>query len=96
VKDGGSKLTSEQKRLERQVEFVQYSLYALTMSCCVLILALEHYKVLSRRSELVIFIAIWIFGSVGLRALAKLKQSVLASCGYETKTSEILIEGTKS
>jgi hypothetical protein len=89
-------LTTEQKRLERQVEFVQYSLYALTMSCCVPILALEHYKVLSRRSELVIFIAIWIFGCFGLRALAKLKQSVLSSCGSETKTSEVLTEGTKA
>jgi len=88
-------LTPEQKLMERQIEFVQYSLYALSMSCLVLVFVLEYYKIASNRSGLAIIVGLGVFGSVGFRALNKLKESVLASNAAGTKTTEVLIEGTK-
>ena len=70
-------------------------MYALSMSCLVFVYALEYYKIISSRSELAIVVVIGIFGWFGLRALRNLKEFVLSSNATETKTTEVLIEGTK-
>ena len=86
----------EQKRFERQLEYVRYSLFALSMSCYILIGVLRYYKAITSRCDVALFVAISIFIWFGSRALGKLKGYVRSSYDTEITPSEILTEGTKA
>jgi hypothetical protein len=88
----------ERKQLERQLEYVRYSLFTLSMSCYILIGVLRYYKVLSNRSDLTILIAISIFSLFGSRALGKLTEYARSSHDTDTEIipSKVLPEGTKA
>jgi hypothetical protein len=83
----------DKKRLERQLEYVRYSFYALSMFGYVLIGALEYNKVLSNRSTLGLLVGIVILNWPGLRALSKIEEYLLLNGRSETGATEVLNEG---
>jgi len=84
----------DQKQIARNLEYVRYSFYALSMSCYVLVGGLEYNNVLSGRTALGLCVAIFCMGWPGRRALRKLEKSASSDDESETNTIEALNEGS--
>jgi hypothetical protein len=81
--------SGDNKRLERHLDYVQYTLYALSFSCYLFLGALwGYYKVITTAGALAFCIPLFAAFRFGDWALREVSKTAL-----ETKSSEVLTEG---
>jgi hypothetical protein len=81
----------DSKTVTRQIEYAQYSNYALTMTSIVLVGTLQYFKILNPKSSLALVVTVCAMSYFGGRVLNKLWHQSISS--QDRTVDEIVLQG---